>query len=112
MVLLQAMACGLPVLCTTNTGGEDIIREGVDGFVVPIRDVDALKAKIQWAYDHRSQCLEMGRAAREHVSSGLSWDDYGDRILSAYRRLAEAKSRRFAKNVSDSRSNLAWTGPS
>jgi glycosyltransferase involved in cell wall biosynthesis len=91
MVLLQAMACGLPALCTTNTAGEDIIREGIDGFVVPIRDVEALQEKIQWAYDHRSQCLEMGRAARGRVSSGLSWDDYGYHILSAYRKLVEAK---------------------
>jgi glycosyltransferase involved in cell wall biosynthesis len=89
MVLLEAMACGLPAICTTNTAGEDVIREGVDGFVVPIRDVQALKERIQWAYDHRSQCLDMGRAARERVSSGFSWDDYGDRILSAYRSLTE-----------------------
>jgi glycosyltransferase involved in cell wall biosynthesis len=112
MVQLQAMACGLPLLCTTNTGGEDIIREGVDGFVVPIRDVGALKAKILWAYDHRSQCLEMGRAARERVGGSFSWNDYGDRILSAYRRLAEAKARGVAKNVPEPRSSLAWINPS
>lgn len=94
MVLLQAMACGLPAVCTTNTVGEDVIREGVDGFVVPIRDVEALKEKIQWAYDHRSQSLEMGRSARERVSSGFTWDDYGDRILSAYLQLAEGKANR------------------
>ncbi len=91
MVILQAMACGLPAICSTNTAGEDVIREGIDGFVVPIRDVSALKEKILWAYDHRSQCLEMGRAARERVSRGLTWDDYGDRILTAYRRLADAR---------------------
>lgn len=95
LVLLQAMACGLPVLCTTNTGGEDILREEIDGFVVPIRDVEALKNKIQWAYDHRSQCQEMGRSARERVSHGFSWDDYGDRILLAYNRLAEAKKNQY-----------------
>ncbi len=96
MVLLQAMACGLPLLCTTNTGGEDIVREGIEGFIIPIRDVDALKAKLQWAYDHRSQCLEMGRAAQQRVSNGLTWDDYGNRILSAYCSLMEAKANRLA----------------
>jgi len=43
MVIPQAMACGLPVICTANTGGEDIVRDGVDGFIIPIRDVEALK---------------------------------------------------------------------
>ena len=41
MVQLEAMACGLPLICTTNTGGEDIITDEKDGFVVPIRDVRA-----------------------------------------------------------------------
>lgn len=91
MVILQAMACELPAICTTNTASEDVIREGVEGFVVPIRDVEALKERILWAYDHRSQCLEMGRAARKRVSSGFTWDDYGDRIFSAYCRFAERK---------------------
>lgn len=109
LVLLQAMACGLPVLCTVNTGGEDVVREGVDGFVVPIRDMDALKARILWAYGHRSQCLEMGRAAQERVSGSFHWDDYGDRILSAYRRLMDVKAHHVAKNIPDTRRNLAWT---
>jgi glycosyltransferase involved in cell wall biosynthesis len=100
MVLLQAMACGLPAICTTNTAGEDVIREGVDGFVAPIRDVGALKEKIQWAYDHRSQCLEMGRAARERVSSGFTWDDYGDRILSAYLQIIRRRATRTSSPTS------------
>ena len=90
-VLLEAKACGLPVICTTNTGAEDIVREGIDGFVVPIRDVDALKTRILWAYDHRSLCSEMGRVARENALLGNRWDDYGDRILAAYGRLVENK---------------------
>ena len=47
MVQCQAMACGLPLICTTNTGGADLIGgEGHAGYVVPIRDVEALKARI------------------------------------------------------------------
>ena len=34
------------MICTTNTGGADIVRDGLDGFIVPIRDVEALKEKI------------------------------------------------------------------
>ncbi len=52
MVQPQAMACGLPVIHTTNTGGEDIVRDGVDGFCVPIRDLEALKAKILYFYEN------------------------------------------------------------
>ena len=46
VVLPQSMACGLPVICTVNTAGNDVIEDGIDGFVIPIRDVEALKEKL------------------------------------------------------------------
>jgi len=84
MVIPQAMACGLPVICTTNTGGADIIREEKDGFIIPIRDVEALKEKLAYLYKNQNICKEMGVSANNHVKNGFSWDDYGDRIVAAY----------------------------
>lgn len=84
MVQAQAMACGLPVICTTNTGGEDIVRNGQDGFIIPIRDVEALKEKIQHLYENRDRCKKMGASALERVRSGFSWQDYGDRMVAEY----------------------------
>ena len=60
MVQAQAMACGLPVICTTNTGGADLVRDGRDGFILPIRDVDALKEKILYFYENPGACQEYG----------------------------------------------------
>ncbi len=87
MVQPQAMACGLPMIVTTNTGGEDIIRDGKDGFIIPIRDTDALKEKIIYLYEHPEERAAMGVSARERVSSGFAWTDYGDRMVAAYDRL-------------------------
>lgn len=87
MVQLQAMACGLPIIATTNTGAEDIVREGKDGFIIPIRDVEALKKKIIFLYEHPEVREAMGRSAREHVSRGFTWDDYGERIVGEYERI-------------------------
>lgn len=84
MVQAQAMACGLPLICTTNTGGEDLVEDGSEGFVIPIRDVEALKQKLLWCYQNRDACRQMGEAARQKVQQGFSWDDYGDRMLTAY----------------------------
>lgn len=86
MVQAQAMACGLPLVCTPNTGGEDFLTaDGVEGFVVPIRDVEALKERILRLYESPELCAEMGRAARARVSTGFTWDDYGDRMVALYR---------------------------
>lgn len=87
LVQLQAMACGLPVVATTNTGAEDIVRDGKDGFIVPIRDIEALKEKILYLYEHPEEREQMGRSAREHVASGFTWDDYGDKITAEYERI-------------------------
>ncbi|OGW69811.1 MAG: hypothetical protein A3J72_09465 [Nitrospirae bacterium RIFCSPHIGHO2_02_FULL_40_19] len=82
----QAMACGLPVICTTNSGGGDIIRDGLDGFIIAIRDVKTLKEKLTYLYENRDICDAMGRSAKERVSRGFTWDDYGDRVIGAYKK--------------------------
>jgi glycosyltransferase involved in cell wall biosynthesis len=83
VVLPQAMACGLPVICTENTGAKDLIEEGRNGFVVPIRDVKALMERIDWCYHHQDQVREMGGKALASVQKGFSWDVYGERIVSS-----------------------------
>jgi len=85
MVTAQAMACGLPVIATTNTGAEDLVREGAEGFIVPIRDTNALAERMLWAYEHREAASAMGASAHDRIRSNFSWRDYGDRILKAYR---------------------------
>ena len=87
LVQPQAMACGLPLICTTNTGGEDLIEQSKEGFVIPIRDVEALKEKILYLYENQDVCKEMGQSAREKVASGFSWDDYAQRMILEYHRI-------------------------
>jgi glycosyltransferase involved in cell wall biosynthesis len=87
MVQPQAMACGLPVIHTTNTGGEDIVRNGIDGFSVPIRDVEAIKEKILFFYENPGKQVEMGANALQQAKTSLSWDDYGQKIIDSYQKI-------------------------
>jgi glycosyltransferase involved in cell wall biosynthesis len=87
MVQLQAMACGLPLICTPNTGGEDLIEEGKEGFIVPVRDVEAIQEKLLRLYRDPDLRREMGERAKLKVRSGFSWDDYGSRVTGEYLRL-------------------------
>jgi glycosyltransferase involved in cell wall biosynthesis len=84
MVQPQAMACGLPIIHTKNTGGEDIVRNGVDGFCIPIRDVEAIKEKILFFYENPDKQTEMGVNALKQARNSLSWDNYGDVIIKQY----------------------------
>lgn len=88
MVVPQAMACGLPVIVTENVGAADIVEHGISGFIVPARDSEALKEKILYLYDNRRIAHRMGCAARQSVSQGYTWNDYGDRLVSFLRGVA------------------------
>jgi glycosyltransferase involved in cell wall biosynthesis len=79
IVLLEAMASGLPVITTHNTGGPDIIREGVDGFIVPIRDVEALQNRIYELYSNRALCRTMGINAAKQARK-FTWKRHRDAI--------------------------------
>jgi alpha-maltose-1-phosphate synthase len=75
LVLLEAMACGIPVITTPNTAGPDILTHGVEGFIVPIRDSEALQKQLEWCYTHSSELAEMGQAARLKAEQ-LTWSKY------------------------------------
>jgi glycosyltransferase involved in cell wall biosynthesis len=80
----QAMACGLPVIATTNTGASNLFTDGREGFIVPIRDPAAIREKILYLYEHPDVRDAMGQAALERVQRMGGWDDYGNRTLSVY----------------------------
>lgn len=81
LVVLEAMACGLSVITTPNAGVSDIIADGEEGFIVPIRNVEALKEKLEWCYSHTLELAEMGRRAR-HQAEQLTWARYRQQLAS------------------------------
>lgn len=87
-VLLEAMASGLPVVATQESGAEDCVTEGKDGFVVPARSVGAIVGTILWCYEHPSEISAMGRAARAKVESRFTLSHYEDRQIALYQRHA------------------------
>src|SRR5438094_128830 len=80
-VQAQAMACGVPVIATTNTGAEDLFTDGVEGFIVPIRDVAALRERIEILLDDDSRRKTMAEAALRRVQTLGGWNEYGERAL-------------------------------
>ena len=90
MVQAEAMASGLPLICTTNSGGQVFIDHEDCGFVVPIRDTEALVQKIKFFYDHPEKVKEMGILAAQKIKQ-FSWDAYGQKVIQAYQEFLEKK---------------------
>ncbi|MFM9916342.1 MAG: glycosyltransferase family 4 protein [Rhizobacter sp.] len=74
LVVLEAMACGLPVIVTANGPG-DIVRDGIDGFVIPERDPDAVRDRLETLYRDPERRAEMGRRAAQRARE-FSWAAY------------------------------------
>ncbi|MEQ8193555.1 MAG: glycosyltransferase family 4 protein [Rhodospirillales bacterium] len=87
LVLLQAMAAGLPVVASNVSGAEDLIASGEQGYLVPPCDSDALMEALAALIDRPEARAAMGIAARSRVERGYSWQDYGERAVSAVRQV-------------------------
>ena len=81
MVVPQAMACGLPVIVTENVGAADIVRDGCTGYVVPTRNVEALKQKLLLLYEDQAWRECMGERAHVYAQEFLGWEAYGKRLV-------------------------------
>ncbi|HTP40137.1 MAG TPA: glycosyltransferase family 4 protein [Steroidobacteraceae bacterium] len=74
MVVIEAMACGLPVIVTPS-GPDEIVRDGVDGFVVPIRDSAAIADRLERLRADPGLRARMGAAALQRAAE-WSWSRY------------------------------------
>ncbi|MGH7924203.1 MAG: glycosyltransferase family 4 protein [Candidatus Binatus sp.] len=91
MVQAQAMACGVPVIATENTGAADLFTDGVEGFIVPIRDAGAIREKVLALYENPAMRGRMGEAALARVRKIGGWDDYGVRAAEYFRQALETR---------------------
>jgi glycosyltransferase involved in cell wall biosynthesis/O-antigen/teichoic acid export membrane protein len=86
-VQAQAMACGVPVIATPNTGSEDLFTDGVEGFIVPVRDARAIRDRIEWLLEHPAERERMGFASEQRVKSRSGWEAYGSAVERMYQAL-------------------------
>ncbi len=93
LVQAQALACGCPVIATPNTGAATLFSDGVEGYIVPIRDPAAIADRLERLAQDRALLERMGRAAVDRVAALGGWDRYGDIIHQAFVALVGAGGR-------------------
>ena len=80
LVQQEAMSQGMPILVTSNAGGEDLVKEEETGLLVPPSSPDILAEKIEWFVRHKKQIPQMKEAARKHAAT-YSWEAYAKTII-------------------------------
>ena len=83
LVILEAMACGVPVLCTTSTGGADFIQHRQNGLLIAPGSTAALEQELAWALTHRDELFQLGQAARLEAAKH-TWAEYRRKFFAAY----------------------------
>src|SRR5205809_7827320 len=81
-VTYEAAACGLPQVVTRESG--DVVRDGIEGIIVPSGDVAAIAGAIEHLYQNPKIVSEMSTAARERAVENFTWDHFRERLLTAY----------------------------
>lgn len=86
LVLIEAMACGLPVVCTDGYGNRELIHEGENGFMIWERDPLLIADKIQFLLENDAELSRMGDNAHRFAQQ-FGMEAYVNRLLEIYRDL-------------------------
>ena len=89
--LLEAMACRLPVVTTDCGGMREAVKNGVEGFVVPVRDVDAMTEALGTLWQNPKLRIQMGEAGRKRVLQSFSLPRQVEQFLSLCKQTAQVK---------------------
>ncbi|WP_203897759.1 glycosyltransferase [Virgisporangium aliadipatigenens] len=94
LAVLEAFACGVPVVATSLGGLPELVRDGVDGAIVPPADPDALAAALGGLLRDPDRALALGRAGRDLVARDFTPDAHLARLDAVYAEVRHAGARR------------------
>ena len=88
-VLIEAMAAGLPIIATLTTGSKEIVKDGENGFLVPIGDSESLAKKILFLLNNPDKAKEMSQAGRKIVREKFNQDKIIKKIIRFWKELSK-----------------------
>jgi alpha-maltose-1-phosphate synthase len=89
LVVTEALSQGLPVITTSHTCGPDVLTEGEDGFIVPIREPQAIAEKLELLHRDCERLAAMSDAARKKAEV-LTWESYRQGVVAVVREVLAA----------------------
>ena len=91
LTLFEAMASGLPVIASKNSGAEGMISDYEQGFVIEACSIEAIKDKVLWFYNNQDRVESMGRNARL-LAERYTWESYQKKIVSEVNKVIRMRS--------------------
>ena len=91
VVLMEALAQGLPVISTQHSGIPELVQNEKSGFIVPEHDIQALTDKLEYLIEHPEKWLDMGREGRKYVEKNFDINKLNDRLVQLYQLLLDGR---------------------
>ena len=91
VVLIEAMACGKPVIASDLPGVREVVRNNLCGRLTRPKDVESIIRKIKFFINNQSELTAYGLAGREVAVANYSWQSIGERALKKYHELFDNK---------------------
>jgi colanic acid/amylovoran biosynthesis glycosyltransferase len=91
VVIMEAMALGLPVISTYHAGIPELVQNGISGFLVPERDTDALAERLKYLIEHQELWAQMGSAGRDFIEKYHDNDKLNYQLVSIFQQLLDSK---------------------
>jgi glycosyltransferase involved in cell wall biosynthesis len=86
-VTLQAMACGLALVVSYNSGAGMAIEHEQSGYLFEPEEKEKYISAIELLYQDRELCRTIGKEARRRVEKGFTWEDYSQRYVQNLKKL-------------------------
>jgi glycosyltransferase involved in cell wall biosynthesis len=88
--LLESMACGTPPLSANVGGIKEVITDGENGFLVPVRDTTRLAHQIEWCIDNREQLEKIGQKASDTIKEEFNINNTAQKYIRLFESLIES----------------------
>ena len=85
--VLEAMACGLPIVGTQASGLHELVRDGVNGYLAPLKDADALAEALAHLIGNGYERRRMGRQSRKLVEREFAWEYIAAQDVEVYKQV-------------------------
>jgi glycosyltransferase involved in cell wall biosynthesis len=89
--IMEYMVMSKPVVVTDCPGSRELVRDGDNGFIVPVGDHVAMAEKIAYLLDHPDEARRMGKAGRKDIERSFSLDTMVERTLDVYKSALQSR---------------------
>lgn len=85
--LIEACASGRPIVTCNSIGCKDVVDDGVNGFLIPVRNSEALAEKLRLLIENKELRIKMGKASRERAEREFALEKVVKKHLEIYNRI-------------------------